>query len=490
MRLDDIKNNLFNNVTVKQTIFKNTFWMAMNHGIGMLLQLGFIIYIARVLGATEYGRFNFALAFATLYCVFFGLGIDQIITRDFARDGEKEKEFSAIISLKITLGLITLISILISSLFITKDPVILRMIWILGLFTFLENFCATIYAFFQARQKMEYHALTQIIGSLLLVGIGLFAMFKFPNVESLAYSYLISISIVFISVLLILHLKVQPIHVSWNIDIWKKLLKVSWPLALVALCFQIYNHIDSVMMGYFGQITETGWYNAAFKITSVALIPMSLITTSFYPVLSKASGESFKKFQKLWNIQMELIIMIVLPLVIGGIVLAPKIIDFFYGSDFLPSVLAFQILIATAGIVFIYDGSFKKSLIIFNQQKKIFFALFLGTILNVFLNLFLIPRYSLYGAATATLITQLLIFFLELIFILKFTEVRPFNYKILITFIGVILCSLLMYLIISSSLVYSLNLIVIILIGMAIYFLSFFGYKKLTEILISTHGTR
>ena len=113
----DVKNVLFNNLTVKQTIFKNTFWMALYHGIAKLLKLVFIIYVARILGATDYGRFTFSLAFVTLFCVFFSLGINQIIIRDFARNKEKEKEFSAILSLKIVLGLITIVAIWISSFF-------------------------------------------------------------------------------------------------------------------------------------------------------------------------------------------------------------------------------------------------------------------------------------------------------------------------------------------------------------------------------------
>ena len=55
--------------------------------------------------------------------------------------------------------------------------------------------------------------------------------------------------------------------------IWQKFLKMSWPLALTGLFGVLYTYIDSVMMGYFGQITETGWYNAAYKLIFVSLIP-------------------------------------------------------------------------------------------------------------------------------------------------------------------------------------------------------------------------
>lgn len=486
---EKIKKILFDNVTVKQTIFKNTFWLGINLAMGMLSGLVLSVFAARNLGATEYGKFNFALSFASLFFVFFTFGINQIIIRDFAKDENKEKDFSAILSLKIVLGIITLMFIGIGSFLVTKDSAIHRMILILGLFAFFESFYNTIYAFFQARQRMEYHALTQILGSLVLTGFGLFVLFKFPLAQNLARAYLASGVIVAVCVLLILHYKVQYIKIIWDINVWKKFLKLSWPLALVAFCYQIYNNIDSVMMGYFGQITQTGWYNAAFRITSIVLVPMSLITTSFFPVLSKVSEKHSQKFQRLWDVQMELIIMIVLPLVIGGIVLAPKIISFLYGPAYFPSILAFQILIVSAGIIFLYDGSFKKPLIIFNHQKKIFFALFSGALINIVLNLFLIPKYSLYGAAVATLIAQIFIFLLELMFILKYTEIDIFNLKFFKAFSGAIISGILMYFVISLPFVYSFNVILVVIVGAMTYFACFLSYKGLLQRILA-YGTR
>ncbi len=58
------------NLGVKQTIFKNTFWLAVAEGVTKFLKLILIIYVARVLGATEYGKFTFAL-FLSLCLVFF-----------------------------------------------------------------------------------------------------------------------------------------------------------------------------------------------------------------------------------------------------------------------------------------------------------------------------------------------------------------------------------------------------------------------------------
>jgi len=99
----------------------------------------------------------------------------------------------------------------------------------------------------------------------------------------------------------------------------------------------------------------------------------------------------------------------------------------------------------------------------------------------VILNLILIPKYSLYGAAATTVATVILTFFLYFRFTSKFTPIRPFNLKLLFTLLGACLSSALMYFVIIQSQIYNLNIILSILIGAVIYFLCFLLYKSLTS---------
>lgn len=476
----ELKSLLFENQTVKQTIFKNTFWLAVAEGISRFLTLILFIYVARILGATEYGKFAFAIAFIYLLSILSSFVSPQIITREFSQDKTKEKEYSSILSLKILLGLGTLILIFISSFFIVLDPLIQKVIWILAIYSFLNCFFEIFYAFLRAHQRMEYEAWAKILQAICIATFGFFVILRFPSVENLSYGYLLA-SLVSLTIFLsFFHLKVYRLSLEWDKSIWKRILLMSWPLALVGTLTIIYTQIDSVMMGYFGQITETGWYNAVYKITGAALIPMVLISQSFYPVLSRAFKESKERIQKIWNSQMEIMIFLAFPITVGGIVLAPKIIDFIYDQSYAPSVLAFQILILMVGIMFLYN-SFYQVLIVSDNQKKIFWAVFIGAIVNVILNLILIPKFSLYGAAVATVITNLLIFFLFFRFTLKFTSIKPFNSKFLFTFINAALSGMAMCFVIVQPQVYHFHVLLSILIGIIVYFVCIFGCKKLIK---------
>ncbi len=484
----DIKNTIRNiisnpsafflkNLGVKQTITKNTFWLAVAEGVTRFLKLFLIIYVARILGATEYGKFTFALAFVSLLAIFSDFGISQITTRELAREKEKEKEFPAVLSLKLVLSIGTLILICLGSFFITLDPVIRGIIWILGVYIIVSSFSGIIYAFFQARQKMEYEAWAKILQAIAVTGAGFFILFNFPSVQNLSLSYLFASLSALIFILLLFHFKIYRLKISFKSIIWRNILLMSWPLALGGAMGSICANTDSIMMGYWGQITQTGWYNAAQRIVGVALIPTGLIALSFFPALSKFFGQSKEKFQKGWNYFMETMIFLAIPLVIGGIALASKIIDFVYDPTYLYSVLAFQILIATGGVV-ILSSPFSQALVVSNQQKKTFWIVLFGATLNVILNLILIPIYSLYGAALTSLTASLLMLFLLFKFTSKFTRVQAINLRLISAFLIAFISSIIMYLVISFPDVYNLYIIFIILIGALVYFPTFFILKK------------
>jgi len=474
--ISGLKSLFFDNTNARQTIFKNISWLAVTEGISKLLKLVLLIYVARILGATEYGKFSFAFAFIGLFTVFFSLGLPRIIVRELSRDREKEKDFSSLLSLRILLSFGTLILIFIGSFFITPNPLIRTIIWILAAYTLLDSFAAFLNFFFQARQRMEYESWTRILRAVLLVGFGLFVIFNFPSVKNLSYGYLLASLISFIFILLFFHLKIYSLRLHFDTSIWRRYLSMSWPLAFSGIFIALYGQIDSVMMGYLNQITETGWYNAAYRIAGVAFIPIGLMATSFYPALSKTFKESKDEFQKDWNNLMGIMIALAIPIVVGGIVLAPKIINFIYDQNYTASILAFQILIIMVGISFLHTP-FNQALLISNQQIKFFWISISGLTTNVALNLLLIPRYSLYGAAIATVITAFVVLLVFIGITRRFTSVKILNQEFFWAGILAIFSALIMYFVISYPNIYNLHVSFSIIIGGLTYFTIFFGSK-------------
>jgi len=475
----EIKSLLFENIGIRQTILKNTFWLVGAEGVSKLLKIVLIIYVARILGAVNYGMFAFSLAFVTLFATFFDLGLGLIVTREFSHKEGKKEEFLAIFSLKILLGIVVLFLIFIGSFFISQDPIVRKTIWILGIYIMTTDLSGIIFAFFRSRQQMEHESWMKTLQVFMETSIGLFVILNFPSIQNLGYSYLFAGSITLFVALLFFYFKVFPLKFYCNKSIWKKFLKMSWPIALVGVFATIYSQIDSVMMGYWGQIIETGWYNAAYRLVRMVMIPATLVGASFFPALSKTFKESKKEeFQKIGDYQMQIIIFFAIPVTVGGVVLAPKIVDWIYGQTYSSAILAFQILIVMAGFAF-FSNLFNSILIAAKKQKNLSIIIFSGAVLNVILNILLIPRYTLYGAAISTLITMILIFVLLLEFVPKLTPFKIFNLNLFINLLGACISSLIMYLFIFKSETYGINIFILILIGTLSYSISFLLYKKI-----------
>jgi len=473
-----LKKNFFENTRTKQTIIKNTFWLFLAQAICRFLKLALIIYVAGILGATEYGKFTFALAFVSLFVIFSDFGLSPIIVREFARERKKEKDFSAILSLKIILSLGTLILIFLSSFFITSNSSIRNIIWILAVFIIVDGFPQIVYAFLRARQKMEFESLARIFQILAITASGFFVIFKFASVKSLSFAYLFAGTGALFVILSLFHFKIFSLRPSIKPLIWKKFLAMSWPIALAGIFSTIYSQIDLVMLGFWNQITEAGWYGASYRIIGMVIIPGVLISQSFFPVLSISFKESREKLQKVFDKFIEVMMVLSIPLVLGGITLAPKIIDWIYDSSYLPAVLAFQILLVMVVITYLFYP-LSSILIASNQQKKVFWITLIGAIINIILNLILIPKFSLYGAAWATLITYIVLLLLTLITVVHSGIVRIIGLNFFFILLGIIMASTLMYFVITLPVIYALNVVFITLIGAGVYFLSFLFYKEL-----------
>jgi len=476
-----IKSFFLDNTTTKQIIFKNTFWLSIGMGVTKILGLLLLVYAARILGVTEYGKFSFALSFVALFGILQDFGISTIVTREFTKkEGQKEQEeFHSLISLEILLSISAFFIIFISSFFITNQPDIRVSILILAIYGSMNSMITFFCSFFQAKQKMEYQTLPIIVQALFAMILGIFVLSKFPSFVNLSYTYLFASIIGLMFIWVLFNSKVFNLRISWHGSVWKKFLLMSWPVALMALFGAFYTYIDTVMMGYWGMINETGWYNAAYKIIFVVLVPMGLFSGSFYPALSKFFNESKDQLQKVWDYQMKLMIWFALPIIVGGMVLAPKIIYFFYPYSFTPSILVFQILIIMAGLIFIHRP-FLDVLIASNQQKSTFWITLLGAIVNIILNLFLIPKYSLYGASIATVITYIVVILITVWLTIKLTPIKIHFLKFIYLFMASGLSSLLMYFIIIQPKIYDLNIFISVLIGVVVYFLCLYILNSIT----------
>ncbi len=265
----NLKALLLENLSPKQTVLKNSFWIGLTQFFSRLLKLVLVIFSARILGPQGFGTFNYVLAIVSLYFLFSDWGINTLIIRDYQ---QKQAEISHRIraALWLKAGLL-LASFFVSLLgvFIFESEVFRQVAVILCFFLILEQTKEFLNNLFRAQQKMEREFLVNLGEILVTVVAGVLLLLIQRNVVSLSLAYTLGAlsGCLLAGYLLKDYLpKLRPVF-----D--KKLLRYflinGMPLALFGLLGYIFFSSDQVVLGYFRGTESVGFYSVATRAVFV-----------------------------------------------------------------------------------------------------------------------------------------------------------------------------------------------------------------------------
>jgi len=391
--------------------FVNTGWLFFERVIGMAVSFFVGVYVARYLGPANFGLLSYAASFVGLFATISTLGLDNIVVRELVKDEKKRDELlGTTFVLKIIGSILVLIIIVIAVRFTNNDNFTNLLIFIIVIGTIFQSF-NVINFYFQSEVLSKYTVYAQIFSSIICAAIKLVLIYF--NM-SLIYFVIVSLlqSIILASGLVVIYIKQKSSLFKWRIkfDLAKKLLKDSWPLMLSGIAISIYMKIDQVMIKNMLDTKAVGNYAIAVRLSEVwYFIPMA-ITSSVFPAIINAKKISeklyYERLQKLYDLMVWLSIGIALPMSL----LANNIIKLLFGIQYQFAGNVLRIYIWASVFVFLGVAT-GKYLIAENYTKILFLRTFMGAIINVTLNIILIPKLGINGAAIATVLSQFAVVF-------------------------------------------------------------------------------
>ena len=365
-------------------------------------------WIARYLGPEKQGILDYARSFVALFGAFATLGIKTIIIRDLVKEPSAKEEILGTAFLLQMLGgcFIVLTTVGLTTV-LQPDDVLSR--WLVAIIA-LETIFQAAYVidfWFQSQVQSKFTVWSKstayLITSLFKVGA---ILLQAPLV---VFAAAILTETVLTSVGLVINYRRRGNAVrSWRPTLHrvKLLLGESWPLALSGVMLLVYQRVDVVMLRQMtGDTTAVGLYTVVARLLDYgAFIPI-VLATSLFPSLikSKEKGVTFytKRLQQFYDLNTSIAYFIIL----FAVPLAPFIILTLYGPDYAPSIPIFVIYVwanlftylgVARGRHLINDGIIRFSLV----------TSALGLVINVGVNLVLIPQYEGVGAAVATVAAQ------------------------------------------------------------------------------------
>jgi len=384
--------------------FANTSWMFAEQILRIVAGLFVGIYVARYLGPEKFGIFSYAIAFAAIFSGIAKLGLDGIVVRNLVNEPNmKDIYLGTAFWLKLSGAIVTLAVIAFATQFTSNDSITNLYIFIIASGTIFHSF-EVVDFYFQSKVLSKFVSICKLIQLTISSILKLYLIFTGAD---LIWFVLVAL-VDQITLSLALYIAYRYKNTGWfyqyfNLKVAIRLLKDSWPLIFSSLVVLVNMRVDQIMIKELIGDYGVGIYSVAIRISELwYFIPM-IITNSLSPSISSAKKISEElyhyRLQRLFTLMLWMAIGIALPMTF----LSDWLVALLFGDAFSDAggVLMIHIWI---GLIVFTGCAWSKWFL--NENKMKVYATFsvITLILNIILNIILIPKFGIYGAAVATLL--------------------------------------------------------------------------------------
>lgn len=386
-----------------QKYFKNTGFLLVGKVGSLAIKMLVGFAVANYLGKAQNGILNYANSFVIVFLAIASLGLDQFVVREFVKKEEKKETIlGTTIRLK-TMGMLLVLPLIYCVYPLYSNPQTpVSYVLIVALTGFFQVF-NVLDSFYQAQVKAKNIMVVNIISNVLSAIIKLlFISWGLPIIWFI-WAFVIDAALLAIGYCLVYRKKEGSI-LAWtfNKQLARNLLGKSWPLMFSAVLVSIYMKIDQLMIGRMLGEESLGIYSTVVPLSEAWYFVPVAIVSSVFPAIITAKQQDEQRYQKRLQNLYDLMVIIsgLIALVISF--LAPFIYKIAYKPEYFSgaSVLSIHVW---AG-VFVFLGSASGQFLINEGYTNIsLYRTAIGAVVNIVLNLLLLPTIGIEGAAWASL---------------------------------------------------------------------------------------
>jgi len=367
--------------------------------------LGVNVLLMRTLGVEGFGVYGYVMTLVGLASFGAGLGMDRLIVREVARQPESRGAMVAT-GLAATTGLALLTGLGIvgwATLVDGRDHVV-HTATLAAIATGVLALARVPEAAFHADRTMGPSTKGQMAGRIALVvttavglwaGLGLYAVFVGQLVDALVTAAIIGGA-----------------YLRWSgrqgmattLSQVRALVRQAFPFGLQLLFGSVYLSVDVLLLEMLCGDTEVGVYRGAVMLISLFPVIAVTLTTGYFPRLARKLGDPAGAGEELSFIG-RVLLAISVPAAVGGMLTAEALMVFLGGAEFAVSAMPFIVMAPLLPLRFV-NNAMATTLSTLDRQRDRTRGVFLAALLNLGLNLAVIPHYGAVGAAATTLATE------------------------------------------------------------------------------------
>jgi len=392
----------------------NSFWLFLSRLASQVLAMLATIMIARFLGQAGFGQYAFFSAIIFTANIFTTFGTDTLLIREIAsRHDVSTPLLASSLWVQILLSALCITAIFLFSPHLVigvPDSVLPLQIFSLSLIPLA--FFSVYSALLRAYERMDLILLVNLWTTAGLAAGFWITLGHGGNLLSLV-SVNLAVQIMAASMAAWLchrHLPVFKLYQRVDFSMLNRVVRLGWPLALLAGLAVIYQRMGVFILSYQAGASATGWYSAAARIVEAFKFVHLAFFGALFPILARiASSNNYSENRigqhqsvthpwRKWFLRLVLFSLVAST---GLTLLAAPVIHLLYGSGFLPSITALQIL-AWSLIPYTFSARFSLEMVTRRQENHVVIITVLSLACSALLNLALIPRFGVPGASLAT----------------------------------------------------------------------------------------
>jgi O-antigen/teichoic acid export membrane protein len=387
------------------TLLRNSGTVAVSNAIALVLAFSAATMVARHLGPKDFGQYSAALAFIGFFSLLPEMGMDSVLTREIAKKPLiASRLLGNLFSLRVILAMCAIGLAFVAGRLWGKSQYERLLIYVAAPYIAVYTLGLIGEVYFKANLSMQIPAVIKMLAKGLLFG-GILAgsLLNLKLLPFLLITALIEIPAIGI-LYIILWRKLRP-QICIAIGDWTKVARESWPLALSSLAIMVYTRADVLLLSRMSGSEAVGQYSAAARISEPWSGIGGALAVSLMPLLSRyRSQNDGKSYDRAYRMTFDWALWILIGVCVFFSLYAKDLLQAVYGNRYGDAAIALPWYMW--GQIGGLTGLLYSSAMIADGRQRIQLGLVLcSAIINIILNLALIPRFGILGAAVATLVS-------------------------------------------------------------------------------------
>lgn len=401
-----------------------------------------VSYVSQCLGVTNIGTYSYTYSTVYLFMLLGMLGINNYGNREIARVRDDKQAcsfvFFSIYKLQLlTVGLASIGYVIYIQCIVSEYE---KLFWLQAIYLF--SACLDVNWFYFGLEKFK---LTITRNCIIKVASLILILFFVRTEADLAQYTVIMAGSTFLSqlyLILILHRYIVNVHTTLHDSLHH--LRGCCILFIPVLAFGIYRVMDKTMLGAMATVTELGYYENAERLINIPISIINALGTVMLPRMSYLLKNHSVESTKAIYASMKLALLLSCMMAAGIFLVSNDIVVVLFGYDFYKSGEIIRILSITI-LASAWANVIRTQYLIPSGKDTIYVISTIGgAVVNLLLNIVLIPQYGAYGACLGTIAAEYFVMIYQTVKVRKVLEIkRYFNlaWKDLVISCGIILFS-------------------------------------------------